>query len=147
MEQNITKQFAATRAVIVRDGKVLIIRESSKYDGGTQIGLYDFPGGKIKPGEHPHEALDREVLEEAGMKVRILKPFFVEDWMPTVKGETIHVVAVFFLCEPESETVTLGPDFDDYKWISPAERNDYPLMIENIWALEELEKQKLLEGI
>lgn len=147
MGQNITRQRAAVRAVIVKGGKVLIVRESEKYEGGTQRRLYDFPGGKIEYGEHPYDAIHRETIEEAGMRVKIHQPFYVEDWTPTVKGETLHIVATFFLCEPTGDTVALGPDFDDFKWIAPSERNDYPLMIENVWALEELERLGLLEKL
>ena len=54
------KQRIAGKAVIVQDGKVLIIRESDKYKTGTNAGRYDFPGGKIKPGEKTFWAFGRD---------------------------------------------------------------------------------------
>ena len=52
----------SARGIIVRDGKVLLIR-SEKYD------YYKFPGGGINPGETEREALAREILEESGYRI------------------------------------------------------------------------------
>ncbi len=52
----------SARAMIVREGKVLLIY-SKKYD------YYKFPGGGIKEGESPQEALIREVAEESGYRI------------------------------------------------------------------------------
>jgi len=54
--------------VIERDGRVLIDKRPS---GGLLGGLWEFPGGKVRPGESLEEALHREVLEEIGIGIRV----------------------------------------------------------------------------
>ena len=52
-------------AVIEHEGKILVCRRRpEKAEGGK----WEFPGGKVEPGESPHEALKRELLEELGLK-------------------------------------------------------------------------------
>jgi 8-oxo-dGTP diphosphatase len=125
------RQFIATKAFIVHDGKILILRESSAYTDGTNTGRYDVPGGRLKPGEHFMDSLRREIAEETGLSVTIKAPFFVNEWRPRVKGEQWQIVGIFFLCESETNNVTLGDDHDDYQWIHPEEYEQYPL-IENL---------------
>ncbi|MEX0672861.1 MAG: NUDIX hydrolase, partial [Candidatus Paceibacterota bacterium] len=130
-------QFVATRAFIVNEeGKVLIIREASEYSGGTQVGKYDLPGGKIKPGESAVEATKREVKEEVGLDVEIGQPFFVSEWYPEIKGETIQIVGIFFKCTPASSVIILSVDHDDFQWIDPADHSQYECMKENIGAFD-----------
>ncbi len=78
------KFFIATKAFIVRDRKVLIVRESSKYQDGTNAAKYDVVGGRLTPGERFDESLRREVKEETGLEVKIGKPFFVNEWRSVV---------------------------------------------------------------
>ncbi|MDR2456277.1 MAG: (deoxy)nucleoside triphosphate pyrophosphohydrolase [Deltaproteobacteria bacterium] len=54
-------------AAVIRDktGRVLVCRRGQ----GDQAGLWEFPGGKLEPGETPAEALARECLEELGAVV------------------------------------------------------------------------------
>lgn len=55
------KQINVVGAVIVRDGLVLCAQRGGS---GSLAGLWEFPGGKIEPGESPREALEREIAEE-----------------------------------------------------------------------------------
>ncbi|KKU91188.1 MAG: ADP-ribose pyrophosphatase [Candidatus Jorgensenbacteria bacterium GW2011_GWA1_48_11] len=121
------KQFIASKAFVVRDGKILIVRESAEYKGGTNIGKYILPGGKIKPGESHIEALKREMREECGLEVKVGAPFFVTQWQPEINGEKIQIIAVFFECLTESDRVTLDSNHGDFQWINPGDYDRYDL--------------------
>jgi len=62
--------FAAGILVQARDGQVLFLRRS----GGTEEGLWAFPGGHIEPGETPLQAALRETVEEIGIDFSQAKP-------------------------------------------------------------------------
>jgi len=81
------KIFVATKAFIVFNGKVLILRESTKYEDGANAARFDVPGGRLQPGQRFDESLLREIQEETGLAVKIGKPFFVNEWRPVVRGE------------------------------------------------------------
>ncbi len=119
--------FAATKAFIVSDGKVLILRESADYDDGTNEGRYDVPGGRVEPGQRFDESLRREIREETGLEIDIGRPFHIDEWRPHVHDEDWQVVGTYILCVPHKTEVTLGPDHDDFQWISPADHKEYPM--------------------
>lgn len=124
--------FVATKAFIRNsEGGILILRESSKYEDGTNTNKYDVVGGRIKPGQHFNESLLREIKEETGCEVEIGRPFFVNEWRPIVKGEEWQIIGVFFECTVKSDRVALSDDHDDYKWIAPKNYKEYSL-IENL---------------
>jgi len=57
--------------VILRNGKVFVARRAP---GGPMGSRWEFPGGKVEPGESDEEALEREFLEEFEARVRALRP-------------------------------------------------------------------------
>lgn len=122
------KLFVATKAFINFNGKILILRESSKYDDGSNSGKYDAVGGRIKPGQKFDESLAREILEETGLTVQIGKPFHVGEWRPIVKDEQWQIVGIFFECFTHSNQVMLSIDHDDYQWIDPKKYNNYQII-------------------
>jgi 8-oxo-dGTP diphosphatase len=121
-------QRIAMKAVIVKDGKVLILREAATYGDGTQRGRYHMPGGRIEIGENFEEALRREVREETGLEVNIEYPIYVGEWRPVIRGVPHQIVAAFLVCTPKTDVVTLSTEHDDYQWIDPKERANFDVM-------------------
>lgn len=62
------KQINVVGAVIVRDGAILCAQRGPD---GSLAGMWEFPGGKIEPGETPRMALEREIDEELECQVRV----------------------------------------------------------------------------
>ena len=127
----VDKLFVATKAFITYNGMVLLLKESVKYNDGTNAGRYDVVGGRIEPGQRFDESLLREIKEETGLDVKIGRPFFVNEWRPKVRGEEWQIVGTFFECNAENDKVQLSEDHSEFKWIDPNDYKDYNL-IENL---------------
>lgn len=142
MKDNIITQRIATKAVITNSaGKLLILREASTYDEGTNSGKYQFPGGRVDIGESFMEALRREVMEEAGLEVEIGKPLHVGEWFPVIKDVPNQIIGIFFLCTALTDNVTLSEEHDDYAWVDPSEISQYELTGREALVVEEYLKQ------
>ncbi|MCU0841048.1 MAG: Nudix family hydrolase [Thiobacillaceae bacterium] len=73
-----TNRVEVSAAVIERpDGAFLM---ASRPPGKVYAGWWEFPGGKVEPGETPRQALDRELREELGIAVRQAYPWLVRDY-------------------------------------------------------------------
>ena len=68
MEGDTGGRLLVTAAVIVKEGRVLLARRPPE---GRHPGAWEFPGGKVEPGESPEECLAREIAEEMGTKVTV----------------------------------------------------------------------------
>lgn len=85
------------RAVIIRDGNILLLRK----DGDDRGERYSLPGGAQELGESLHDALQRECMEEIGTTIdidRLLSTaefFKIKDTVPATRR---HYVEFFFLC-------------------------------------------------
>jgi ADP-ribose pyrophosphatase YjhB (NUDIX family) len=89
------------RGVVIRDDKILLVKE--KIDGGWTL-----PGGWADPWQSPSEAVTREVFEESGFEVRVVKLAAVYDRSkhPHLPLMPFHLYKLFFLCEITGGTAT-----------------------------------------
>jgi len=120
--------FVGTKALVHYNGKILLLRESSKYLDGAEMGKWDVPGGRISPEETLDEGLIREVKEESGLDVVKGKLLGAFDGFPLIRGEKCHVIRLYFICESKSDAVKLSDDHDAYDWIAPSELHNKMLV-------------------
>jgi 8-oxo-dGTP diphosphatase len=131
-------QRIATKALIVNDkGQMLILREASTYEEGTNVGRYQLPGGRLEPGEAFLDGLQREVDEETGLQIDIGKPIYVGEWRPVIKGVQNQIIAIFFICKPLTKNIRLSKEHDDYKWVLASEVSNYDIMSPENKVIEE----------
>lgn len=90
-----------TAAIIRKENTVLICRRAP---GEKLAGKWEFPGGKIEPGETPEECLYRELIEELAITSTI-GPFFMESIYHYDMG-SIRLLS--YECELDSEDFTLS---------------------------------------
>jgi len=107
---------AVVGAAIVRDGRVLAARRTEPPE---LAGQWEFPGGKVEPGETPGQALVREIAEELGVAVRL------DHWLEPevdIAGGWVLTVGVARIVEG---TPTLS-DHDEIRWLGPDELAEVP---------------------
>lgn len=108
-----------TAAVIFREGLVLIARRPPR---GLLGGLWEFPGGKLEPGEELPDGLRREIREELGVFVEVGEKVGVFDHAYTHYKVTLHA----YLCR-----LTIGEpaamEASELRWVSPGELRDFPM--------------------
>lgn len=86
--------IAAAIAVVVRGGRLLLVRRSHRPDAGR----WGFPGGKIEPGEAVLAAALRELDEETGVAADAIEVLTALDVIRRDGGTLHHYVLVAVLC-------------------------------------------------
>ena len=108
-------------ALIDPDGRVLI---AQRPEGKQLAGLWEFPGGKVEPGERPEQALIRELKEELGIDVTeaCLAPFV----FASHAYESFHLLMPLYLCRRWSGVV-VKHEHAALAWVKPNRLGDYPM--------------------
>ena len=99
-------------AVIVSDGKILAAKRKNERLGG---GFWEFPGGKLEPGETPKQACQREVAEELGDQCEVLERIEVSRHFTTPYGE---LEIDFFWTKLKTYNLKLVAA-SEYRWLIP----------------------------
>lgn len=111
-------------AVILRgDGRVLL---AQRPPGKAYAGYWEFPGGKLEPGETPMHALVRELHEELGIEVRRAAPWLTHEFVYPHAHVELNFFRVFaFAGEPH------GHDGQAFAWQMPGAFEVAPLLPAN----------------
>jgi len=85
--------LVAACALIDPDGRILV---AQRPEGKSMAGLWEFPGGKMEPGEAPEDAIIREMHEELGITIKVgcLMPFL----FASHRYPDFHLLMPLFLC-------------------------------------------------
>lgn len=128
----VIRHFIATKALIERDGKILLLRESGAYADGVQTGRYDVPGGRNNPNETKHDGLRREVMEECGLAVQQADLFFVDDVTVNKNDEQWIIRRHYYACHIPDGDVVLSTDHDEFQWVDVDQLLDMANVIPNL---------------
>jgi 8-oxo-dGTP diphosphatase len=113
--------LVAACALVDADGRVLL---AQRPEGKTLAGLWEFPGGKVEPGETPEETVVRELHEEIGIetKVACLAPLT----FASHTYDTFHLLMPLFVCRRFWGTAA-AKEGQVLKWVRPRQMRDYPM--------------------
>lgn len=128
-----TRVRVAVKAVVVQDGRLLTVKIRDLLN--PERFYYALPGGGQRPGENLHEAMERECLEEVGVRVEVGPLLFVREYIGTnheyaaVDSEFHQVEMVFSCTLLDAAEVGNGHAPDDrqvaVEWIDLARLNEH----------------------
>ncbi len=111
------RRSAAAAVVFDKQGRILLHQR-------TDNGKWGLPGGAIEVGETADQTIVREVLEETGYEVRVVRLVGVysdpqHTTMTYPDGNTVSYVSVLFECEPTGGTAALSDESSAVDWFPP----------------------------
>lgn len=124
------KLIKVVGAAIVRDGHILAVERSETM---TLPNLWEFPGGKIEPGETKEEALTREIQEELGLTI------VVDEFINTARFQYDFGIVELSVFTVHIEAGELRlTEHNQHKWLKPTELNTLT------WAPVDIEAVNIL---
>jgi 8-oxo-dGTP diphosphatase len=113
--------LVAAAALVDADGRVLICQRP---EGKQLAGLWEFPGGKVEPGETPEACLIRELEEELGIQVThaCLAPFV----FASHEYESFHLLMPLYLVRRWTGQV-MAHEHKALAWVKPSKLGDYSM--------------------
>lgn len=109
-----------------------------RFDGGRRVlacrrvrpaalaGRWEFPGGKVEPGESDVPALTRELREELAVAATVVRPLGGE--LPMVGGPGVWQPYIVDIGAQEPELI----DHDEFRWLGPGQLHDVPWLTSDV---------------
>lgn len=126
--------YLCSKAVIFRGNEFLVLYRSDKEMNIQDFHpeKFDLPGGQLSEGECFLKCIEREVVEETGLKVKNLGLIHVD----VLHCNDVRVVMSCFCCEHEEGDVQLSHEHESFEWISL--KGDFQKNIPD-WAVKAIE--------
>lgn len=113
--------LVAACALVDADGRVLL---AQRPEGKQLAGLWEFPGGKVEPGETPEQCLIRELHEEIGIETEI--PCLAPLTFASHSYDDFHLLMPLFVCRRFSG-IAQPKEGQVLKWVRPRQMRDFPM--------------------
>ncbi|ESZ65218.1 8-oxo-dGTP diphosphatase MutT [Mesorhizobium sp. C120A] len=113
--------LVAACALVDTDGRVLL---AQRPEGKQLAGLWEFPGGKVEPGETPEQCLIRELQEEIGIETDI--PCLAPLTFASHSYDDFHLLMPLFVCR-RFRGIAQPREGQALKWVRPMQMRDYPM--------------------
>ncbi len=111
----------AACALVDADRRVLLAQRPK---GKQLAGLWEFPGGKVEPGETPEECLIRELHEELGIETGI--PCLAPLTFASHSYDDFHLLMPLYVCR-RFRGIAQPKEGQGLKWVRPKQMRDYPM--------------------
>lgn len=96
-------------AVIIQNNKVLAVQRGANM---KMAGKWEFPGGKLEPGETASQCIEREILEELAMNIQV-----EEEWPSTIHQYTDFQIELIPLRCKSDQTRPILLEHHDFEWL------------------------------
>jgi 8-oxo-dGTP diphosphatase len=124
------KRIEVAAAIIIKDRKVYATQRGY----GEWQGWWEFPGGKIEPGEQPQDALKREIMEELNAEIEVGQLLDTIEWDYSAFHLTMHC----FICKMKSEHLQLN-EHNDAAWLTKDTLGSVKWLPADLTILEKIE--------
>jgi len=122
-------------AVIKKEGKILLAERISQFSGAG----WEFPGGKVETDESPEAALRREIYEELGVKIKIVR-FLGSVSLAEESGSRL----IAYEAELLNDDFKLNSHYQ-IRWIRPEELNAFNLLPADRELIKDLNKKNYFD--
>ncbi|GBE17387.1 nucleoside triphosphatase NudI [bacterium BMS3Abin15] len=135
-------QVKVVAGAVISDNKVLIIQRSS--DESLYPNMWELPSGKREPLEPTDKALMREIKEETGLNIEIIKILSVFDYQIEKEDEIRDATQINYLMKPAGEAnVKISSEHQNYTWISMDEIDNYDIAKETKNVIKEVLSEEI----
>ncbi|HKF53060.1 MAG TPA: NUDIX domain-containing protein [Candidatus Acidoferrales bacterium] len=124
-------------AIIARNGRVLACQRSRKSKFALK---WEFPGGKVQPGETPEVALERELEEELGVRAEIGREILRAQHKYPQMREGVQLI--FFRADLGSAEIE-NRIFEKIEWVEPEKLTDMDFLEADRELIEKLARKEI----
>ena len=122
-EKSRKPELTVVAALILRDSKILVCQ---RHRDDTRALQWEFPGGKVEPGETPQQALTRELREELGIEATIGRELFrTRHRYRELRSE---LELIFFQADVDPSAPLQNLVFEGFEWADPSALPNYDFL-------------------